>query len=297
MTVAEALPTPRQLLRDLTDRFAQAGIASAAAEAAWLLSECLGAARTELYLDHAPLAAEPLDCIEQLASRRIAGEPLQYVLGATEFLGHRLAVAPGVFIPRPETEILAQRALEWLRARARLGGCSPLRVLELGAGTGALAIALAAAVPSCVVAAVELSWHALRIAQSNVRTHGLMDRIHLIHADWAEPLAGRFDLIVSNPPYVPSEATAALMRARLGDPAMSLDGGPDGQAFYRRLAHDAPRLLAPRGALGCECGEDQAASLQTLFAGRPWVQRAEQLIDLAGRPRSLWIDATTSWTD
>ena len=281
----------RQILRELTERFSIVGIASAAAEAAWLLSEATGLSRTELYLQEQPLEALVLRHLEMQVAQRLSGVPLQYVLGTTDFCGHRLSVAPGVFIPRPETEILAERAIAALRAR-RMPGRAPLRVLELGTGTGALSVAIAAGVPACVVAAVELSWNALHVAAANLRAHSLSQRVMLCQGDWTGAVRGRFDLIVSNPPYIPTAITEQLLRQQLVDPRESLDGGPDGLVFYERLLEEAPRLLSSGGALGVECAEEQAAQLQQRFRRCSWARDVVSFSDLAGRPRGVWVETT-----
>ena len=291
MSSVSCLVSPvRDLLKLLEARLSEAGIASAAAEAAWLLSEDTGLSRTELYLQEQPLEALVLRRLEAQVAQRLSGVPLQYVLGTTDFCGHRLSVAPGVFIPRPETEILAERAIAALRAR-RMPGRAPLRVLELGTGTGALSVAIAAVVPACVVAAVELSWNALHVAAANLRAHGLAQRVMLCQGDWTSAVRGSFDLIVSNPPYIPTAMTEQLLRQQLGDPRESLDGGPDGLAFYERLLEAAPRLLSSGGALGVECAEEQAAQLQQRFRRCSWARDVVSFSDLAGRPRGLWVES------
>ena len=154
---------------------------------------------------------------------------------------------------------------------------------------------LAAALPACALTAVELSWEALQVARENAVAQGVGGRVHFVHADGTESLRGPFDLIVSNPPYVPTEATIRVIEHQLRDPALSLDGGADGMALHRRLLADAPRLLAPQAALGMECAEDQAGPLRALADATPWAARTELYHDLAGRPRGLFIESKDQW--
>ncbi len=226
--------------------------------------------------------------MRDLVARRITGEPLQYLLGFTECCGHRLEVGPGVFIPRPETEVIMERALAYLRTMTSQAPAKTT-VLDLGTGSANIAIRLAHAVPTCLVIAVELSWEALRIAKRNVEHHQLGDRVTLIQADWTSALRGPFHLIVSNPPYVTTEELAKLPLCDGREPRMSLEGGADGMAFHRRLMAEASRLLFPGGAICMECAPMQAHVLAEGALRQPWVARVHAFEDLAGRPRGVWI--------
>ena len=278
----------RQLVRDLQQRFSAAGVESAQVEAEWIVAAALGVSRTALYLHDKPLALERVDAIQACASRRLAGEPLQYVLGATDFYGHHLAVSPAVLIPRPETEVLTQQAIEYLKDLIARTSRQP-RVLDVGTGRGNIAISLAHAVASCLVVAVELSWDALAVARANVRRHRLAPQVRLIQMDWVSGLRGSFDLLVSNPPYVPTSHTDILCAAnKRAEPRLSLDGGPDGMAPHRRVLAEAERLLGAGGRLGLECAEEQAEPLQACARTYPWVTEVRLFHDLAGRPRGIW---------
>ncbi len=269
-------------------RLREAGVGSPLAEAEWMLAALLGCSRTELYLDEGALAPEEASQLDAWVGRRASGEPLQYVLGATEFFGHRLCVAPGVFVPRPETEALVERAVAHVRGVVSRSG-EACQVIEVGAGSGAIAISLAKGVPACLVVAIELSWEALQIAAANTVWHGVDDRVCLVQADATEALRGPVALLISNPPYVPSGELTPRGVLTTGDPRLSLDGGPDGMALHRRLLAHAPRLLAPGGVVCLECAEPQAAVLQAEAQAAPWVSRAEVIRDLAGRPRGVWV--------
>ena len=282
-------PTARHLVRDLRQQFAEAGIESAQAEAEWIVAASLGVSRTALYLRDEPLASEIVDTIQACASRRLAGEPLQYVLGSEDFCGHQLAVSPAVLIPRPETEVLTQQAIAHLAILAARTG-RRLRVLDAGTGSGNIAISLARAVPTCLVVALELSWEALSVAHANVRQHGVARQVRLVQTNWASGIRGSFDLIISNPPYVPTSQADALCGAhRRAEPRLSLDGGPDGMAPHRHLLAEAERLLVAGGLLGLECAEDQAEPLQSWARTLPWVERVHLFRDLTERPRGIWV--------
>ena len=279
----------RALVGQLAAELRAHRIDQALAEAEWLLAGTLGLRRTELYLREAPLAPEDEARVLELLARRVGGEPLAYLLGSAEFLGHPLRIGPAVFIPRPETEVLAAEAIAW--ATRRTGS---LTAFDVCAGSGALAISLAAAVSSCRVLALELSWEALCLAEENVRLNRLEERIGLIRSDLTGGVRGPADLIMSNPPYVPSSALDAMGPSAPKDPRLSLDGGPDGLTAARRLLDDAPRLLAPGGALCMECAEDQAAVLAGLARERAWVDTVRIVNDLAGRPRGVMIERRDS---
>jgi release factor glutamine methyltransferase len=274
----------------LERRFREGGIATARVEAEWLLADSLGLSRTALYLREEPIDPTIQDAVLALCQRRLRGEPLQYVIGAADFYGLRFSVCPAAFIPRPETEVLAEQAIRYLQGMAGQEGVTP-RALDVGTGSGNVAVSLALAVPTCAVTALELSWGALALAKANVDRHGLSERVRLIQSDWTSGVKGFFHLIVSNPPYVLSDDVGRLQANGLAEPRMSLDGGVDGMAFHRRLIAEAPRLLARGGALAFECAEDQAGELERLATTQPWVRRVRIFEDLAGRPRGLWIES------
>ena len=288
----------RSVVKLVETRLREAGIESARAEAEWLLAESLGLRRTELYLCEESVNPQQLESLLGLLERRLRGEPLQYLLGSSEFFGYRLAVNPAVFIPRPETEVLAECAIHYLSGLVRRGNRLP-RVLDLGTGSGNLAITLAKAVPTCVVVGVELSWEALQVARSNVSGHQVNDRVWLIQADWTSGIGppaphqfvgAGFEFIIANPPYVMTREVQWLRAAGIGDPRQSLDGGPDGLSLHRRLLDDIPRLLAPGGAVVVECAEAQADTLLRFIRAQSWARDVRIVEDLAGRPRGLFIE-------
>ena len=278
----------QSLLRQGAHYLERAGIAQARREAEWLLSRLMGLRPLELYLEECDITGRITKQFFSRIAARIAGSPLQYILGETEFCGTELAVRPGVFIPRPETEAIVEAAVAALRARERQAG-RPLRLLDAGTGSGCIAIALARALPTCVVVGVEVSWDALRIARDNVVRRGLASRVWLVQGHLDEPISGGFDGIVSNPPYVPSGAVDQLPLDVRGEPRLSLDGGSDGLAALIRLLDHASRLLRPEGLLILESAEDQVEPLMRRARGASWVRTVQPVQDLAGRPRGVIV--------
>jgi release factor glutamine methyltransferase len=272
-------PSARELLAWATAELAAAGCVSARAEARWLLAEAKGQAE-----------------LRAMVGRRVAGEPLQYVIGWAPFGPLRIRVGPGVFVPRPETEGLADRAASHLRAARRGPGnrkgmprsLGPPRVaVDLCTGSGAIACFLAAEVPGARVLATELDPAALVWAGVNTASWG----VELFAGDLDQPLpaelAGGVDVLCANVPYVPSGAIATMPRdVRDHEPRLALDGGPDGLDVLRRLAPRAAHWLAPGGRLLCEIGEDQAGAAMALLVAAGLAEVAVHP-DLAGRDRVL----------
>jgi release factor glutamine methyltransferase len=265
VTATTTLTRRRELRDRVTRELAAAGCVSAAAEAAWLLEEAA---------DEGALRA--------MVARRVAGEPLQYVIGWAPFGPLRLAVGPGVFVPRPETEGLADRAAARLRARPE-----PRIAVDVCTGSGAIACFLAAEVPGARVLATELDPGALAWARVNAHRYG----VELLAGDLDAPLppelAGHLDVLCANVPYVPSGAIATLPTdVRDHEPRLALDGGPDGLDVLRRLVVRAGHWLAPGGGLLCEIGEGQAGTAAALLTTAGLTEVAVHP-DLVGRDRIL----------
>lgn len=290
----------RSVMEFFTVRLAKAGFENAAQEATWLVSREIGLLPLELSLREGALDQRAVARLEAQAARRCAGEPLQYILGEAPFFGATFAVEPGVFIPRPETETVVAVFLERLRAtggkkgpapffakRGQAPPLPPLRVVDLGTGSGCIAVTLARELPACLVVAVELSWTTLSVARRNVLAHGMAARVACVQGDWLQPLRGVVDGIISNPPYVPSRQVDGLPRDVRHEPRLSLDGGPDGLDPARRLLRQASERLAPQGVLVLECGEDHAGQLLDEVRRLPWAASAELIIDLTQRPRGV----------
>jgi release factor glutamine methyltransferase len=270
--------TVLKLLRWTADYFAGRGIDSPRLDAELLLAETLGLDRVGLYLNfERPLQAAELATYRDRVRRRAGREPLAYILGMTEFWSLPLKVTPDALIPRPDTELLVEQALQ------RVAG--PARVLDVGTGSGALAIALAHERAEWQVTALDLSPAALAVAGENAGANGVAERIALLEGDLAALPDGPFALIVANPPYIAHAELATLMpEVRDFEPHLALDGGPDGLDAYRALAGQAGRVLIPGGWLLVEVGMGQAPAVQALFAAAGLTELFSAL-DLAGIER------------
>ena len=249
-------------------RLSVAGIQTPDREAEWLLLHALGIAREALWSEsEARLTPREEDAFDSLVRRRVAREPLQLILGEVPFHGVTLEVRPGVFIPRPETELLVDAALERLAPRS-VGS-----LLDWGTGTGALAIALLKARRGWRGVAADRSPRVVDLARANAQRNGVADRLTLLQADFAAPEArdlsgGPFDLVVSNPPYIRRGDLAGLMpEVKEHDPVEALDGGPDGLDAFRHLALGLRLWLRPGGLLAVEIGADQADQVVGLLSG------------------------------
>ena len=250
-----------------------------------LLSEVLGCTRAwVLAHTEAKLNKAQTQTFVNMVSRCQNGEALPYVLGWWEFYGRRFWLTPDVLIPRPETELLIEGAMQFL-----IQYPERKMVADVGTGCGGVAVTLAAEVPNIWVTATDLSFSALRIAQSNAQEHRVASRVQLIQADLLEPVAGPFDLICANLPYIPTEVLQGLAVATR-EPCMALNGGADGMVIIRRLLAWLPDLLEMNGRALFEIGTGQgdralAASQDVLPTSNVEVRK-----DLAGRDRLLVID-------
>jgi len=252
-----------------TQRFAEAGISSARLEAQLLLAHVLQCTRMQLYTGFdKPLAEAELAAYRGLIKRRLAGEPVAYLLGEHEFWGLPLFVDEHVLIPRPDSETVVEVARDTLPDRT-----APCRVLDLCTGSGAIALALAKELPAAQVIATELSPGAAAIARKNAERNGFADRVEVRIGDLFAPVAGeRFDLIVSNPPYIPTAVIATLSAEVHREPRLALDGGADGLAFYDRICAQAAAHLLPGAALVLEHGYDQADAVGARLAAAGFEQ-------------------------
>jgi release factor glutamine methyltransferase len=253
---------------------------SALADAVLLLRHLLGLSRAALIAHpDRPLTREEQAELQTLVTRRLSFEPMQYILGSQEFYGLNLRVTPAVLIPRPETETLVEAVL------ARLPPGLDLRIADVGAGSGAIALALAQHLPQAQVLALDLSAEALHVAEENARYHGLADAIRFVRSDLLGALADAtpFDAIVSNPPYI-ADADAQTLHPQVVDhePHLALFAGPTGFEIYRRLIPQAYALLKPGGLLALEIGFDQQPQIAALLEG--WEQ-IEFVPDLQHIPR------------
>lgn len=272
MALAEQPWTVARLLEWTTAHFASKKTDSPRLEAEILLAQAMGCKRIELYVRHEEIPGDEVrDRFRGLVRRKALGEPVAYLVGYKEFYSLSFRVSPAVLIPRPDTETLVDQALSELKSKA-----SPTpRLLDLGTGSGCLAIVLAKLLPTLGVIAVDLFQPALDLARLNAQTHKVGDRIQFLLGDLFCPLkpAECFDLIVSNPPYIPTADIANLESSvRDFEPKSALDGGADGLDFYRRILRDASSRLNPGGSLMMEVGFDQAQSVLALARGRGFEQ-------------------------
>ena len=271
--------TVLRILKWTANYFFERGIDGPRLDAELLLAEALDLDRVGLYLNYdRPLKDAELDRFRDYVRRRVNHEPVQYILGCTEFWSLKLNVDPRVLIPRPDTEVLVEETL----AQAQDG---PLRILDVGTGSGAIAIAIASERPSWQVTAIDLCPQALTLASHNSEQHGLKDRIHFMEADLSKLPEGPFDLIVSNPPYIPASDWDGLMpEVRDHEPRLALVGGKDGLDAYRLLAAQSGQNLACGGGLLVEVGIGQADEVADLFRCSGMVG-IDQRKDYSGIPR------------
>lgn len=269
--------TVREALKEATRRLEAAGVPDARLDAGWLLEEVSTIPRLEQFTRGDFLLGEGAQTrFFALVSRREAREPLQYILGRAPFMGHEFAVRPGVLIPRADTEALCERAI----IRLPRGG----RALDLCCGTGCLGVSLALARPDAEVTLSDLSRDAVVLARENALLLGA--DVRAAQGDLFEPLQGRvFDLILSNPPYIPSPGLPGLQPEVKREPSLALDGGADGLAFYRRILSEAKGHLSPGGWLLLELGDGGAEAVSALVPAE--FERPAVYLDLAGRPRVL----------
>lgn len=267
--------------------FQEKGIDSPRLDAELLLADQLGVSRVGLYLEFdRPLNGEELSAYRRRVERRASREPVQYILGETEFWSLTLSVSPQVLIPRADTEVLVEEALHRLSDAPR--------VLDVGTGSGAIAIAIATERPAAEVEAIDLSEGALEVAGRNVTRYGLENRVHLRREDLRAISGGRYNLVISNPPYIPRNDLAALMpEVRDFEPSNALDGGGDGLDCYKALAGQAHRLLCEGGWMLVEVGIDQARSVRALFTAAG-LEEAFVREDYAGIPRVVGARRTSS---
>ena len=273
--------------RALTARFKAGSIESAELDARQLVGAVLGLDLTGLITAaHRQLTPDQATRLEEFAQRRLAGEPVARVVGHKEFWGLPLKLSSATLVPRPDTETVVELALEMLRADGALS--SPLRIADLGTGSGAILLALLSELPNAQGFATDISEAALQTAASNAANAGLGKRATFVACDYASDLSGPFDLIVSNPPYIRSADIADLAAdVREYDPLAALDGGADGLSAYRALIPQAARLLAPGGALVVEAGEGQSGQIEALMVAEGLTPAGPPKVDLAGIQRAV----------
>ena len=272
-----------EVIKKTTDFFSAKGVENPRLNAELLIGHVLGLQRMQLYLQFERPVTEPeLEKIRPLVKRRSQREPLQYILGETEFFHLKLKIDRRALIPRPETEHLCELITQRLPA-------PPATILDLGTGSGAIALGLAAFYPNAAVTALDVSGAALDLARENAEALGLAGRTRLLCSDWFAALepGARFDLIVANPPYLSEQETAAAMpEVRGHEPLVALASGADGLAALTRILTEAPRFLVETGLLALETGLDQQTVLREQAAAAGFT-RVESLRDLTDRERYL----------
>ncbi|MCC6205581.1 MAG: peptide chain release factor N(5)-glutamine methyltransferase [Hyphomicrobiales bacterium] len=283
--------TPRsstlsELYRHARTRLGDAGVETPEFDARLLLEDIVGMAysdliaRPDMHVEPAKAAA-----FEAALERRVAGEPVHRILGHRDFWGMRLRLSAETLEPRPDTETLVEATLPLLRDRQAGGVAS--RILDLGTGTGAIALALLRELPTATVIGVDVSADALATARANAVDHGLAQRFEARRSDWFSAVTEKFHAIVANPPYIPSEAVQALSReVREHDPRRALDGGADGLDAYRVIATQSANHLERDGIVAVEIGYDQFDSVSRLFSGAGFALKKTGM-DLSGRVRVL----------
>jgi len=276
MKVAEALRKARRALPASSD--------TSASDARRLVAEAAGRPVTwVLAHPEAPMADDQLAWLSRATERCARGEPLAYILGWWEFYGRRFRVSPDVLIPRPETESLVDRALGFLRAHPQA-----IDIVDVGTGSGCLAVTLAAEAPRVHVLAVDISAPALRMARANARSHRVENRLRWVQADLMTAFRGAWDLLVANLPYIPQGRLGRLEVSK-HEPHLALEGGQDGMELLRRLVGAIPDVLRPGGFAALEIDEGQGEALRSLVQARLPTSEVAIEQDLAGRERLLTI--------
>ena len=280
--------TIREALRQASETLAAHSIADAHLEAEILLMHVLGIDRARLYASLGQeLPHSHVEVLTQLVNRRLSKEPVAYITGHREFFGYDFHVAPGVLIPRPESELLVEETLDFVRGRFPLGDAI---IADIGTGSGAIAVSLALRLPNARVFAIDISRRALEIARTNCVKHTVEGRVNLLEGDLLSPLAEPVDVIVANLPYVTDAELGGLGdEIEMHEPSEALAGGVDGLDEVRRLLRGAGDRLRPHGVILLEIGPAQADTAASL-AGSAFPQATVELRrDLGGQERALKI--------
>jgi release factor glutamine methyltransferase len=273
--------------RTLARAFRSHGLDTPDLDARVLTAHVLGLDRTQLAAAGARrLTPEESNKMRLSGARRLNREPVARIVGRKEFWNLNLAITDAVLVPRPETETVVEAALCAIEERHIRS--QPLKILDIGTGSGALVLALLSELPNAMGVATDRSLQALRVARDNAERSNLGERAIFVASNYGAALSGTFDLIVSNPPYVATNDLATLApEVRDHDPRLALDGGPDGLRSYVAIAADAYRLLAPQAQLVVEIGAGQAEAVSALLNAAGLQVQSPYSCDLAGIPRAL----------
>lgn len=284
-----ATPTIREAWLQASSFLRDSGVEDAASSAEWLLEYILGWTRSDLFMRwNEPFPVELRERWDGLLKRRALGEPVQYVTGEQQFYGLPFRVTPAVLIPRPETELLVEKAIE-IGNRLWPSG-SPLAA-DIGCGSGAIAVALAVRCSPWNITATDISPDAVEVAKGNAALNGVGERIRLFCGDLLEAYIRAqmpVDIVLSNPPYIETTEIPRLQReVRLHEPTLALDGGPDGLLFYRRILEQIAQLPAPPALIGFELGQGQARQVEQLLHSSGYWDETVVVPDLAGIERHV----------
>ena len=275
-----------------TQYFAKNKLDSPRLEAEILMGKAIGQTRLQIYMNlEQPLQAVELARYRGMIKQRVEGIPAAYLIGEKEFMSLAFEVNRQVLIPRPDTEVLVETSLELLKERKQ----DPLLMLDVGTGSGNIAVVLARYLPKARVLGIDLSEQALEVARRNALRHGVEDRVTFYEGDLLTPLEemnlkGQIDLIAANLPYIPSNELPHLMREVLQEPISALDGGRDGLIYYRRLIPKALEYLKPGGYLIIEIGMGQGRAAQKLF-NEGW-DNIQVKLDYGGRERVIYASSS-----
>lgn len=273
------------VLAETRKRFADAGLPDAATDARVLVAGLLDLSSTDMVLNgERVLSVREIERIDGATERRIAREPVHRILGFREFYGLRFMLSPETLEPRPDTEVLVDAVLRHAR---QLFGSRPGRILDLGTGTGAILLALLSELPGFSGVAADISAGALETARLNAQINHISERFSAVETDWFAKIEGRFDIIVSNPPYIKTDIIAELEPdVRIFDPDLALDGGTDGLDAYRAIANGAAAFLSDDGVIGLEIGYDQKQAVTDLLLTQGYTL-IESVTDYGGNDRAL----------
>jgi len=275
------------VLQTAAAHLAEAGIERPQAEARLLLEAATGLSRaTVIGFPERMIGADEVNAFEQMVVRRCRNEPASRILGRREFWSLSFAVTPATLDPRPDSETLVNAVLGEVCVRT-----APLSIIDFGTGTGCLLLALLSELPQATGTGIDLSAEAVGVAQRNATMLGLASRARFIRDDWARNVGERFDVVISNPPYIETDAIASLApEVARYDPRTALDGGADGLDAYRALLPQAKRLLKPDGLFALEIGQGQGPAIRDL-ARRTGLRESGSASDLAGIERCLLFRA------
>ncbi len=279
-------PTVGEARRQAAARIAAGGSSSAALDARLLLGHVLGWSGAQVLTgDRDELCTDDLCAFELLVERRGAGEPVAHLVGRREFMGADYEVTPDTLIPRPDSEVIVETALSHAHDPH-----ASLRVLDLGTGTGCLLISFLRERPGAVGVGVDRSASALKVAKRNAKALGVNARASFVQGDWAEALGGQFDVILINPPYIPSRHVDDLARdVRCFEPRLALDGGEDGLTALRSCLNALPSLLSDDGFAVIEFGYDQRSAIEQELRAQSHLRVGSFLSDLGGRDRGIMV--------